>query len=133
MITGITFGTWDLLHAGHIIALSEAKKKCDRLIVGLQVDPSVDRPGKHKPVQSVLEREIQLTACKYVDRVIVYETERDLEEMLSFVPWDVRFMDETYKARIITAEWTRSRVVYTRREHTYSTTELRQRVARAEK
>ena len=75
---GITFGAFDLFHAGHVSMLSEAKQNCDYLIVAIQSDPSLEREGKNKPVQSLLERQIQVNACRYVDETIVYETEEDL-------------------------------------------------------
>lgn len=128
MKTGITFGAFDLFHAGHALMLKEARENCDYLIVGLHIDPSVDRDWKHRPVQSVVEREIVLNACKYVDRVIIYQTERDLENILRTIQWDVRFVGEDYLERGITAEWTRKQCYFTKRQHDYSTTELRQRV-----
>ena len=95
---GITFSSWDLLHAGHIAMLAEAKNHCDYLICGLQTDPTVDRPDtKNKPVQSIVERQIQLSAVKYVDEVVVYQTEQDLVDLLLILPVDVRILGVEYE------------------------------------
>src|SRR5690606_12653432 len=95
---GITFSTFDFLHAGHILMLEEAKTVCDYLIVGLQTDPTIDRPDtKNKPIQTLLERQIQLMGCKYVDQIIVYETEKDLENILYIVKPYIRIIGEEYK------------------------------------
>lgn len=128
MKVGITFGAFDLFHAGHALMLKEARANCDFLIVGLQTDPSCDRGWKNSPVQSVVEREIVLNACKYVDRVVIYQTERDLENLLKTLQWDIRFLGEDYRKSPITAEWTREKCYYCARQHDYSTTELRRRV-----
>ena len=97
---GFTCSTFDLLHAGHILMLAEAKSICDYLIVGLQIDPSLDRPEvKNKPIQSVVERFVQLSAVKFVDEIIVYQTEKDLEDMLMFLPISLRIIGEEYKDR----------------------------------
>jgi len=89
---GITFGCMDLLHAGHVAMLAEAKQNCDYLIVGLQNDPSVDRPEKNKPIQSIFERQLQITACRFVDEVVVYNTEDDVLDILKTLPIDVRII-----------------------------------------
>ena len=95
---GYTCSTFDLLHAGHILMLAEAKSICDYLIVALQMDPSIDRPeSKNKPVQSIVERYVQLSAVKFVDEIIVYQTEKDLEDMLMFLPITIRIFGEEYK------------------------------------
>ena len=96
MKTGIVVGTWDLLHAGHMHLLKECKKQCEYLIVGLQVDPSIERKDKNKPVESVLEREIQLFGCKYINSVIVYEKESDLPIIFQYFKPDVRFLGSDY-------------------------------------
>ena len=101
---GFTCGTFDLLHAGHILLLQYAKSKCNYLIVGLQVDPSVDRPEKNKPIQSLYERQLQLEACRYVDQIIVYQTERDLELLCSSLHLDIRFLGEEYKNKNFTGK-----------------------------
>ena len=96
MKTGIVFGSWDLLNIGHINLFKEAKKKCDYLIVGLQIDPHIERKNKNKPVESIFERQIKLFGCKYVDSVIVYETETDLPLILKYFKPDVRFLGSDY-------------------------------------
>ena len=97
MRIGFTCSTFDLLHAGHILMLDEAKQHCDYLIVGLQTDPTIDRPDtKNKPAQSIIERHIQLSAVKYVNEIIVYETEKDLLDLLKIYPINVRFVGEEY-------------------------------------
>ncbi len=129
MKRGITFGTFDLFHAGHVLMLQEARTVCDYLIVCIQVDPSVDRPEKNKPVQSIVERQIQVTACKYVDEVIVYNTEKDVLEILKSVEWDVRILGDEYRDKDFTGrEETLDRCYFNRRPHEFSSSELRLRV-----
>ena len=94
---GITFSTFDLLHAGHIAMLAEVKNHCDYLIAGIQTDPTIDRPNtKNKPVQSIVERQIQVSACRFVDEIVVYQTEKDLEDILLTLPIDVRILGIEY-------------------------------------
>ena len=131
-VTGFTCSTFDLLHAGHILMLAEAKSQCDYLIVGLQTNPAIDRPKtKNKPVQSIVERYVQLSAVKYVDEIIVYETERDLEDLLMFLPINKRFIGEEYHGKEFTGkEICVERdidIIYNSRTHRFSSTELRQR------
>lgn len=131
---GFTCSTFDLLHAGHILMLAEAKSICDYLIVGLQIDPSLDRPEvKNKPIQSVVERFVQLSAVKFVDEIIVYQTEKDLEDMLMFLPISLRIIGEEYKDKEFTGkqicEDRGIRIYFNQRKHSFSTTELRKRVA----
>ena len=131
---GFTCSTFDLLHAGHILMLAEAKSICDHLIVGLQIDPSLDRPEvKNKPIQSVVERFVQLSAVKFVDEIIVYQTEKDLEDMLMFLPISLRIIGEEYKDKEFTGkqicEDRGIRIYFNQRRHSFSTTELRKRVA----
>ena len=131
-VTGFTCSTFDLLHAGHILMLAEAKSQCDYLIVGLQTNPAIDRPEtKNKPVQSIVERYVQLSAVKYVDEIIVYETERDLEDLLMFLPINKRFIGEEYHGKEFTGkEICVERdidIIYNSRTHRFSSTELRQR------
>ena len=102
MRIGITFSAFDLLHAGHVSMLAEAKQNCDYLIVGLHIDPSLERNNKNKPIQSLVERQIQLKGCKYIDEIICYETERDLLNILATTKWDVRIIGEEYKNKIFT-------------------------------
>jgi glycerol-3-phosphate cytidylyltransferase len=133
MTTGFTCSTFDLFHAGHIMMLREAKEKCDYLIVGLQTDPTIDRPEKNKPVQSVFERFIQLNACVYVDEVVVYATEKELKDILLSYPIDVRILGEEYKGKEFTGQDIEMEYYFNERKHSFSTTELRQRVVEAER
>ncbi len=126
---GITFGAFDLFHAGHILMLQEAKTVCDHLIVCIQTDPSLDRNEKNAPVQSIVERQIQVTACKYVDEIIVYDTEKDVMEILKSVDWNVRILGDEYRDKPFTGrEETIDRCYFNRRPHTFSSSELRLRV-----
>ena len=133
---GITFSTFDLLHAGHIAMLEEAKSQCDYLIVGLQSDPTIDRPDtKNKPIQTMFERYVQLKALKYIDEIIPYQTEQDCEDILSTLPLDVRIIGDEYKTKPFTgSEICKKRnikVHFNKREHRFSSTDLRQRIAKA--
>jgi len=124
---GITFSSFDLLHAGHIAMLSEAKDHCDYLIVGLHTDPTIDRKSKNKPIQSVFERWLQLKGCKYVDEIIPYETEEDLINLLHILTPDVRIIGEEYRGK----EFTGKGIIpeyYNNRKHNYSSTYLRERI-----
>ena len=126
---GITFGAFDLFHAGHILMLQEAKTVCDHLIVCIQTDPSLDRNEKNAPVQSIVERQIQVTACKYVDEIIVYDTEKDVMEILKSVDWSVRILGDEYRDKSFTGrEETIDRCYFNQRPHTFSSSELRLRV-----
>lgn len=129
---GFTCSSFDLLHAGHILMLEEAKSVCDYLIVGLQVDPSVDRKNKNKPVQSLVERQIQLSAVKYVDQVIVYTTEQELLEIIQAIPMDIRIVGEDYRNSDFTGkEYCQAigvEIYYNRRRHDYSSSELVNRI-----
>ena len=134
---GITFSTFDMLHAGHIAMLSEAKNHCDYLICGLQTDPTIDRPDtKNKPVQSIVERQIQLAACRYVDEVVVYQTEQDLIDLLLILPLDVRILGVEYQEKDFTGQWEGYQrgieLVFNGRDHSFSSSSLRKRVAAAE-
>ena len=104
MITGFTCSTFDLLHAGHIIMLQEAKMQCDYLICGLQIDPSVDRHEKNKPVQTIVERYTQLTGVKYVDEIIPYHTESDLIDILEMYDINVRILGDEYQNKEFTGK-----------------------------
>jgi len=131
MKRGITFGAFDLLHAGHILMLEEGKSVCDYLIVCIQSDPSLDRQEKNSPVQSIIEREIQVSACKYVDEVMIYDTESDLLDILEEIQWDVRIIGEEYKDKYFTGrDETFDRCYFNKRPHDFSSSELRERVAR---
>ena len=130
MKKGITFGAFDLFHAGHVLMLQEAKTVCDYLIVCIQTDPSIDRKSKNTPVQSLIEREIQVTACKYVDEVLVYDTEADLLKILKETEWDVRILGDEYKDKEFTGrDQYLDKCYFNKRPHTFSSSELRGRVA----
>ena len=134
---GITFSTFDLLHAGHIAMLAEAKTHCDYLIAGLQTDPTIDRPGsKNRPIQSVVERQIQLQAVRYVDEIVVYETEKDLEDILLTLPIGVRILGVEYEGKDFTGksicEQRGIELIYNKRDHSFSSSTLRKRVLEAE-
>ena len=129
MKIGFTCSAFDLFHAGHIMMLKEAKANCDYLIVGLQTDPTLDRPEKNKPVQSVFERFIQLQACKYIDEIIPYSTEKDLMDILLSIKIDVRIVGREYEFKDFTGKKIPGiKIIYNNRKHSFSTTELRQRV-----
>ena len=134
---GITFSTFDLLHAGHVAMLAEARNHCDYLIAGLQTDPTIDRPDtKNKPIQSVVERQISLGACRYVDEIVVYETEKDLIDLILTLPIDVRILGVEYEDSNFTGrnEGVGRGIshVFNRRDHSFSSSSLRKRVAAAE-
>ena len=131
MKKGITFGAFDLFHAGHVMMLEEAKTVCDYLIVCIQSDPSLDRKEKNKPVQSIVEREIQVYGCRYTDEVIIYDTEAEVLEILDSVDWDVRILGEEYKNKDFTGrEQTLNKCHFNKRPHNFSSSELRKRVAK---
>lgn len=127
-VIGFTCSTFDLLHAGHVVMLEEARGNCDYLIVGLQNDPTIDRPEKNKPVQSIVERQLQLGAVRYVDEVIVYNTEADLRDLLLTLPIDVRIIGEEYEDKDFTGKDIPMHIVYNSRKHSFSSTDLRKRV-----
>tara|TARA_Y100000356_G_C11030692_1_gene168338 strand:- start:45 stop:455 length:411 start_codon:yes stop_codon:yes gene_type:complete len=133
MKVGFTCSTFDLLHAGHIQMLKDAKEECDYLIVGLQTDPTLDRPDtKKRPIQTLVERSIQLKAVKYVDEVIPYETEKDLEDILQMYNISVRIIGEEYQGKNFTGKdicvKKHIKIVYNKREHRFSSTDLRERI-----
>lgn len=130
---GFTCSCFDLFHAGHVMMLKEAKEKCDYLIVGLQTDPTIDREWKNKPIQSVFERFVQLEACKYVDEIVPYATEKELMDILTSYPIDVRIIGEEYRDKQFTGHNLPMEVYFNSRQHSFSTTELRQRVLDAPK
>jgi glycerol-3-phosphate cytidylyltransferase len=134
---GFTCSTFDLLHAGHVTMLEEAKRHCDFLIVGLQNDPTLDRPEKNAPVQSIVERQIQLAAVKYVDEIVIYNTEQDLIDLLLTLPIDVRILGDEYKTKDFTgkdiAKQRGSKIIYNGRDHSFSSSSLRKRVVQADK
>jgi glycerol-3-phosphate cytidylyltransferase len=137
MKIGFTCSTFDLLHAGHVSMLQEAKTQCDYLIVGLQNDPTLDRTTKNKPIQSIIERQMQLRGNKYVDEIWVYNTEKDLEDLLLTLPLNVRILGVEYEGK----EFTGREICHKRniglyfngRDHSFSSSSLRKRVYEAEK
>lgn len=132
MIRGFTCGAMDLLHAGHVLMLADCKKNCDHLIVGLHTNPQLDRPDKNQPVQSVIERYIQLEGCKYVDQIVPYETESDLIELLKSIPIDVRFVGADWKDKPYTGhDIEKIRVIFNTRDHDYSSSGLRRRISQS--
>jgi glycerol-3-phosphate cytidylyltransferase len=136
MKTGITFSAFDLLHAGHVKMLEDAKAHCDFLIVGLQTDPTLDRPTKNKPTQSVVERYIQLKGCKFVDEIVPYATEQDLEDILKSFEIDMRIVGDEYKEKDFTGraycEEKGIELYFNSRDHRFSSTLLRQEVYKKE-
>lgn len=136
MKVGFTCSTFDLLHAGHVAMLQEARTQCDYLIAGLQNDPTLDRPNKNRPVQSIVERQMQLKGSRYVDEVWVYNTEKDLEDLLLTLPINVRILGVEYEGK----EFTGREICHKRgielyfngRDHSFSSSSLRRRVYEAE-
>jgi glycerol-3-phosphate cytidylyltransferase len=131
-IKGFTCGSFDLFHAGHVAMLAECKMHCDYLIVGIQTDPTIDRKNKNKPIQSLIERQIQVQGCRYVDKTIVYETEKDLELLLSLLDINIRFLGADWEYEGITGqdicENRKIQLYYNSRNHGLSTSELRKRL-----
>jgi glycerol-3-phosphate cytidylyltransferase len=125
---GITASCFDLFHAGHVLMLQEAREQCDRLVVALQTDPTIDRPEKNKPVQSVFERWVQLEGCKYVDTIIPYTTEEDLLNILKSYDWDVRIIGSEYCGKEFTGHDLDIEIYYNSRRHDFSTTNLRKKI-----
>jgi glycerol-3-phosphate cytidylyltransferase len=136
MKIGITFSQFDMLHAGHIAMLSEARNHCDYLIAGLQNNAKWDRPEKNEPIQSIVERQIQLAATRYVDEIVVYNTEKDLEDLLLILPIDVRILGVEYKEKAFTGRdicvQRGIELIYNGRDHSFSSSSLRKRVVEAE-
>jgi glycerol-3-phosphate cytidylyltransferase len=137
MITGITFSTFDLLHAGHIAMLREAKSECDYLICGLHIDPQVERPNKNKPIQNVVERYTQLSGVKYVDEIIPYNLEEELIDILLTYPIDVRIIGSDYIGIDFTGKQlcidNDIKIYYNNRRHGFSSSSLREKISIAEK
>lgn len=129
---GIVASCFDLFHSGHILMLQEAKENCDRLVVALQTDPTLDRPEKNKPIQNLFERYVQVEACKYVDQIIPYDTEADLYNVLAGYDWDVRFLGDDYFGRTDFTGWDLPiDIHYCARRHNYSSSSLRERIEQA--
>ena len=133
---GITFSQWDLLHAGHVAMLCEAKNHCDYLICGLQNNAHVNRPEKNEPIQSIVERQIVLSSIRFVDEIVVYNTEKDLEDLLLTLPVDVRILGVEYQDKDFTGkqicEQLGIEIVYNSRDHSFSSSDLRRRVVEHE-
>jgi glycerol-3-phosphate cytidylyltransferase len=133
---GITASTFDLFHAGHIAMLREAKSQCDFLIAAIQTDPNIDRQEKNKPIQSIIERQIQVKGCRYVDDIIIYTTEKDLEDIFKTLPINVRILGEEYKHKAYTGKdiciERGIKIYYNKRDHDFSSSSLRKRVFYAE-
>ena len=136
MKIGFNCSTFDLFHAGHVIMLEEAKRQCDYLIAAIQVDPTLDRVSKNKPVQSIIERQIQVSSCKHVDEIIVYSTEKELEDIFMALPIDVRILGEEYKDTEFTGKEICMKrgieLYFNKRDHFFSSSDLRHRVFDAE-
>ena len=135
MVVGFTCSTFDLFHAGHVAMLREAKANCDHLLVGIQTDPTIDRPLKNKPVQSIIERQIQVSACRYVDEIILYtmvasfDAQADLLVLLNTLPINMRFVGEEYFDKDFTGKnLSHIKLYYNRRKHQFSSSSLRDRV-----
>ena len=135
MNTGITFSSFDLFHSGHVAMLKEARQNCDFLIVGVQTDPTIDRPEKNQPIQSVFERYVQLEGCKYVDQIIPYATEQDLIDILLTYQICTRFIGEEYRTKEYTGKQlcidNGIEIYYNKRQHSFSTSGLRKRIKQA--
>ena len=133
---GFTASQFDMLHAGHVAMLSEAKNHCDYLIAGLQNNASWDRPEKNAPIQSIVERQIQLAATRYVDEIVVYNTEKDLEDILLTLPIDVRILGIEYQDKDFTGkdicDKRNIKLIFNSRDHSFSSSSLRKRVVEAE-
>ena len=134
---GVVFSSFDLFHAGHVAMLAEAKNHCDYLIAALQTDPTIDRPdSKNPPIQTIVERQIQVSTNRNVDEVVVYQTEKDLEDLLLILPIDVRILGVEYKDKDFTGKDICLKrgieIVYNGRDHSFSSSSLRKRVAEAE-
>ena len=130
---GFTCSSFDLLHAGHLIMLEDASKQCDRLVVGLQSDPTIDRPSKNKPIQTFEERYMQLLGVKYIDEIVPYDTEEDLLKLLKHSNFDIRILGSDWEGKNYTGKELDIPVYFHTREHKYSTSELRKRIYLKEK
>jgi glycerol-3-phosphate cytidylyltransferase len=132
IVKGITFSSFDLFHSGHVAMLKEARVNCDYLMVGLQTDPTIDRPEKNKPIQSVFERYVQLEGCKYIDEIIPYATEQDLLDILLTYDINKRFIGEEYRTKDFTGKQLcvdkGIEIHYNKRQHSFSTSGLRKRI-----
>lgn len=132
MKIGFTCGAFDLLHAGHVLMLEEARQQCDRLVVGLQSDPSLDRAHKNRPVQALEERRVQLAGCRFVDEIVLYETEADLYRLLQELKPDIRIVGADWKGKPFTGHDLPIAVYFNGRDHGYSSSALRKRIYESE-
>ena len=128
---GFTCGTFDLLHAGHLLMLKECKSQCDFLVIGLQSDPTIDRPQKNKPVEIIAERMFRLQSCKYVDDILVYDTEADLVNLLKKLKPDIRFLGADWQDKLFTGHELPIKIVFNSRNHNFSSSNLRKRIYEA--
>ena len=129
---GIVASCFDLFHAGHVLMLMEARAECDRLVVALQSDPTIDRPEKNKPIQGLYERYVQVDSCKFVDNVVAYDTEADLYNLLASFDWSVRFLGDDYHGRTdFTGADLDIPIHYCSRKHDYSSSSLRERIKKS--
>jgi glycerol-3-phosphate cytidylyltransferase len=129
---GIVASCFDLFHAGHVLMLMEARAECDRLVVALQSDPTIDRPEKNKPIQGLYERYVQVDSCKFVDNVVAYDTEADLYNLLASFDWSVRFLGDDYVGRTdFTGYDLNIPIHYCSRKHDYSSSSLRERIKKS--
>jgi glycerol-3-phosphate cytidylyltransferase len=136
MLRGFIAGSFDLMHPGYIMSFIEAKKKCDYLTVGLQNDPTFDRPEKSKPVNTLFERHLVLSSIRYVDKIVIYNTEAELEHLLMMKPPDVRFLGDDYKgvsSSKVTGYLYCKNIIYLDRGHGYSTTKFKEKIAESMK
>jgi len=127
-IKGFTCGTFDLCHYGHLLMFKECKNKCGYLIVGLQTDPTIDRPEKNKPIETYKERLFRLQSCKYIDMVVKYKTEADLVELLKIIKPDIRFVGVDHKGKPFTGDNLPIKIIFNSRNHNYSSSNLRKRI-----
>lgn len=130
---GFTAGAFDLLHAGHVLMLQEAANQCEHLTVFLQTDPTIDRPEKNQPIESLFERYTKLKAIAYVDEVITYQTEQDLYDFMRLYKWDVRIIGSDHEGKTFTGDNLNIKLYFNDRNHKFSTTNLRKRVYEAKK
>ena len=130
-IVGFTCGAMDLLHAGHVLMLKECRSKCDYLVVGLQTDPSLDRPRKHRPIETLRERQIRLEGSKYVDKILIYKTEKGLYALLQKLKPDVRFVGADWRGKHFTGDNLPIKIIFNSRGHNFSSTNLRDRILRS--
>jgi glycerol-3-phosphate cytidylyltransferase len=127
-VVGFTCGAMDLLHAGHVLMLKECREQCDYLIVGLQTDPSIDRPGKNRPIETLEERRIRLEGCRYVDEIRLYESEEDLYKLLQELKPNVRFLGADWKDKHFTGYDLPIKIIFNSRDHKFSSSNLRERI-----